>query len=167
MSIRAHHLIAALLVVAAVLFVIAVSAETGEDDHSDEAASETLEHRESGEAAESEDAESEEAESAADEERVVGIDVESPLLVSAAVVVSLLLAALAWRRPTRGVLVLVAVVAAAFAVFDLAEIAHQLDEDNTGLVVLAAAVAVLHATAAGLAFRQVMTTDPERAPATR
>ena len=53
MSIRAHHLIAALLVVAAVLFVIAVSAETGEDDHGDEPASETLEHRESGEAAES------------------------------------------------------------------------------------------------------------------
>ena len=64
-------------------------------------------------------------------------------------------------------MVLVAVVAGAFAVFDLAEIAHQLDEDNTGLVVLAAAVAVLHATAAGLAFRQVMTTDPERAPGTR
>jgi hypothetical protein len=161
--VRANHLIAALLVVAAVLFVIGVSAETGEDDHSEAPASETVEHSETGEAAESEEAESADE----DEERVLGIDVESPLVVGIAVVVSLLLAALAWWRPIRGVLVLAGVVAAAFAVLDLAEVAHQLDENYTGLVLLAAAIVVLHATAAGLAFRQAMTADSERAPATR
>ena len=161
--VRANQLIAAPIVVAVVLFVIGVSAETGEDDHRDEPASEVVEHSETGEVAEGEEGDAgDEA-----EERVLGVDVESPLLVIAAVVVSLLLAAVTWRRPTRGVLVLTGAVVAAFAVLDLAEMAHQLDEDNTGLVFLAAAIAVLHAIAAGLAFRQATTAESERAPATR
>jgi di/tricarboxylate transporter len=162
MSIRRHHVIAALLVVAAVMFVIGVTAEGAEEDHSDEPVAESVEHRETGEAAEREEAES------ADEEegRVLGVDVESPLLVTTAVVVSLLLAALTWRRPTRVVLIVVGVVTAVFAVFDLAEVAHQLDEDNSGLVALALAIALLHATTAGLAVLQARTADPELAPVT-
>jgi hypothetical protein len=69
------------------------------------------------------------------------------------VLVSLLLAALVWRRPDRRLLIVIAVVAAAFAVLDSAEVAHQLD-DNAGLALLAGLIAVLHAATAALAIHQ-------------
>jgi len=154
--------IAVLLIVAAGLFVVGVTSEN-DDAHSDEPAVEASEHNEATEAAEVREAESAErstseaAESTEDdEERVLGIDVESPLLVTAAVLVSLLLAALVWRRPDRRLLIVIAVVAAAFAVLDIAEVAHQLDEDNTGLALLAGLIAALHAAAAALAIHQAI-----------
>jgi hypothetical protein len=101
---------------------------------------------------------------------VIGVtsesDVESPLLVMAAVVVSLVLAGLVWRRPDRPLLIVIAVVAAAFAVLDAAEVAHQLDEDNTGLALLAGLVAALHAGAAVLAIHQATRSTTAREPVT-
>lgn len=137
--------IAILLIVAAGLFVLGVTAESN-DSHSDEPAAETVEHNES-------------------PERVLGINVESRDLVTTAVVVSLLLAALVWRRPTRPLLMLIAVAAAAFAVLDAAEVAHQLHENRTRLALLAGLVAAVHAAAAALAIHQTTTVATVREPA--
>jgi hypothetical protein len=151
---RQRQAIAVLLVIAAGLLVIGVTTERDEDTHSDESAAEAAEHNEQDEAAETEAAERAESEAEGDEAQVIGIDIESPLLITAAVVTSLLLAGLVWRRPDRRLLLVIAVVAAGFVVFDGAEVAHQLDEGRTGLAALAGVVAALHAAAAALAIHQ-------------
>jgi hypothetical protein len=162
------RVIAALLVVAAVLFVIGVTAESDEDTHRDEPSAQGEEHSEAGESAEvradeaaaaDEEAETTEG-TEGDEERVLGLDLESPGPVAAAVVLSVVLAALVlWRRDRR-VLVVTAVVAGAFAVLDIVEVSHQLDEDNAGLAVLAATIAVLHAATAALAVWHTIDNPP-------
>jgi hypothetical protein len=159
---RAPRVIAMLLIVAAALFVIGVTSERDEDTHSDEPTSETGEHDEATEADEGTEtptAEPAEGETGENEVRVLGIDVESPLAIAAAVVVSVLLAGVVWRRPTRRLLVVIAVVAAAFAVLDIAEVVHQVDENRTGLALLAGVIAAAHAAAAALALHQT-TTSP-------
>ena len=75
------------------------------------------------------------------------------LLGMALVVASVGLALLAWSRPERRWLLAIAVIAAGFALVDVAEVLHQLDEDRMGLALLAAAVAALHALAVLLAVR--------------
>jgi Flp pilus assembly protein TadB len=166
---RPHQAIAVLLVVAAGLFVIGVTSEGDEDNHNEEPAAETDEHNEQAETGETteteaaERAESQEAEE--DEERVLGMDVESPLLITAAVVMSLLLAGLVWRRPDRRLLIVITVIAAGFAVLDAAEVVHQLDEDRTGLAALAGVIAALHAAAAALAIQQTTTAATGYEPA--
>jgi hypothetical protein len=174
-----HRAIAALLVAAARLFVVGVTSENDNDVHNDEPAAETIaadRHDDAAESAEAIDAEAEErftseAEAAEEEaeedaERVLGIDVESPVLVTAAVVISLLLAGLVWRRPDRRLLIIIAVFGASFAVLDAAEVAHQLDEDNTGLARVAGSIAALHAAVAALALHQATTTGAAREPVT-
>lgn len=144
---RVPRIIAILLIVAAGLFVIGVTAERDEDTHSDEPTSGTGEHHEGSEADEGTEtptAEPAESEAGENEERVLGIDVESPLAIAAAVVVSVLLAGLVWRRPSPRLLVVIAVVAAAFAVLDIAEVVHQVDENRTGLALLAGIIATAH-----------------------
>jgi Flp pilus assembly protein TadB len=163
--------IAALLIVAAGMFVIGVTSEN-DNSHSDELTSEAAEHNQAteshqaieNEAGERSTSEAEHAEE--DEERVLGIDVESPLLVTAAVIVSLLLAGLVWRRPHRQLLIVIAIVAAGFAVLDAAEIAHQLDEDRSGLALLAGVIMALHTAAAALAIREITRTTATHEPAT-
>jgi hypothetical protein len=142
---RVHQLIAVLLIVAAGLFVIGVASEPDEGDK-------TVEHSERAEAGETSAEPTEKQSEEGHEERVLGIDVESPASVTAAVVVSLLLAGFLWRRPGRRLLIVVAVVAGGFAVLDVAEVVHQLDEDRTRLAVLATLVAILHAGAAAVAL---------------
>jgi hypothetical protein len=154
-----------------------VTSENDNDTHSDEPTAETGEtgrHDEATESAEQIEAETaerpaNEAEPAEEggEERVLGLDLESPLLVTAAVVVSVLFAGLVWRRRDRSLLVAIAVFGAGFAVLDIAEIAHQLDEDRTGLALLAGLIAALHAATAVLAVHlTTRTTDATRAPLT-
>jgi hypothetical protein len=82
-----------------------------------------------------------------DEERLPGVDVESPRAVTAAVVVSLALAVGLWLRQRRWLAT--GVVAVVFAVFDIAEVAHQARASGGGLIVLAAIAAAGH-LAAGL-----------------
>jgi O-antigen ligase len=78
-----------------------------------------------------------------------GTDPESTSLVVLAIVASLLLAAGCWFRPEwRRLLVVTAFAMAAFAVLDLREVIHQLDESDTGLASVAGAVATLHVAAA-------------------
>lgn len=102
------------------------------------------------------------------EETVAGVDPESTPLVAFAIVMSLFLAAGCWLRPEwRWLLVVTAFAMAAFAVLDLRELIHQLDESNTGLALMAVFVAILHAaaavTAAVLARRSRSTAAPAAA----
>jgi hypothetical protein len=136
---RSRAALPLVLLAATALFVLGVALEP----HTEEAR---------GEHAESETGE-EGTEPAGGEEKVLGLDLESPLVVGIAVVASVGLALLAWSRPDRRWLVAIAVVAAGFALVDVAEVLHQLDEDRMGLALLAAAVAALHALAVVLAVR--------------
>jgi hypothetical protein len=81
----------------------------------------------------------------------LGVDLESWWLVGVAVAVSLGLALAVWFRPLRPVLALTGVVALVFAAFDLAEVAHQVSASEPALVAIAAVVALLHLSSAGLA----------------
>jgi hypothetical protein len=169
---RPHRAIAVLMVAAVGLFVIGVASESDQDTHNETVTetaetAETDQHNEQiapGESAGREAAESrrEQAEGNGEnepgEERVLGIDVESPLLITTAVVVSLLLAGLVWRRPLRRLLLAVAGFAALFAAFDLVEVTHQLDEDNSRLAILAAVIAALHAATAAIALHRAAAT---------
>ena len=142
MNRRLRRIAAVLFVVAAGLFVISVNAE---DDTHTEATTAPVpdESAESGEADHDEAAEAVggEEHSESREEKVLGVDVESPASVALAVVVSLALAAGLWLRPLRWLALLAFVVGLAFAAFDVAEVVHQLDESNSGLATLAATIA--------------------------
>jgi len=82
-------------------------------------------------------------------EDLFGIDPESTGVLVFAVVVSLLLAAGCWFRPEwRWLVVVTAFAMAIFAVLDLRELIHQVDESNAGLAVMAGVVAILHLAAA-------------------
>jgi hypothetical protein len=98
------------------------------------------------------------------DEKVLGVDIESPGVVAVGVGFSVVLAALAWLKPHRTVFVIVAVFASAFAVLDVAEILHLLDKSETGLAVLAAAVAVLHVLAAGASTVGAVSSPSEGRP---
>jgi len=78
-----------------------------------------------------------------------GVNLESVPLIVAAALVSLGLAAAVWARSRSALaLAVVAVVMLLFAVLDVREVFHQVDESRTGLAVLAGVVAVLHVGAA-------------------
>jgi hypothetical protein len=86
----------------------------------------------------------------------LGVDLESWWLVAIAVVASLGLAVAIWSRPIRPVLATIIGLGVVFAAFDLAEASHQASASNGGLVAIAALVALLHLSTAGLgvaAFR--------------
>jgi Flp pilus assembly protein TadB len=143
------RLAAVLLVIAAGLFVIGVAVESGRShDESSEVAGSLpgVEGSNEHEAAERAKAAGEHAD---DNERLLGVDVESPLAVTVAVAVSLALAVGLWLWQRRWLAGVVAVVALLLAVFDVAEVGHQVRESGGGLVVLAAVIAARH-LAAGL-----------------
>lgn len=109
---------------------------------------------------------SEESEEPTREETLFGTDPESTPLVVLAIVTSLLLAAGCWFRPEwRWLLVVTAFAMAAFAVLDLREVIHQLDESDTGLAVVAGAVASLHVAAAVTAVILARRSREREAPA--
>jgi hypothetical protein len=84
------------------------------------------------------------ASDAASGETVLGVPIESPGAVAAAVIVSVALAVLVWRRPNRPVTTVVALAAAGAVVLDLAEVGHQISENRDGLAAFAALVATGH-----------------------
>lgn len=151
----------ALLATATIPFAIGVIAErsTGET-HSEPATAEIGEpesgHAEAGESGESAEAgHSEQATEEAEDERVLGVDVESTPLIVLAVLVGLGLAAAA-ATPLgrlRGFLLAVAVIALAWAALDVREAVHQLDESQTAIAVLALLVAALHLAASAVSGR--------------
>jgi hypothetical protein len=80
-------------------------------------------------------------------QRVFGINAEATGTVVAVLVVSVLLALLIATGSSPIVVLLVAAFAALSAVFDGAEVAHQLSEHRTSLVGIAAVVLLLHVAA--------------------
>lgn len=163
------RLLAALIVLATIGFVIGVSIEKGDDHHEAAAASSAGEagHSESGEEASPSGSEEEAEHSEVGEggERSgstekdnefepLGINLESVPLIILAALGSLALAAATFLRPRWLAALAVAVLAmGAFAALDVAEVVHQSDVDETGLAILAAAVALVHAAAALVALQ--------------
>ena len=120
-----RRVLAGLLVATAALFALGVVIERGEG-HDEEGTEETL----------------------------LGVEVESPALVVAAVVVSVVLAAAVLWRPSRALFIATAIVCALFFVADIAEAAHKFEESEAGIGVLASIIAVGH-LAAGLVAVQL------------
>jgi hypothetical protein len=138
----------ALLVVSTAAFVSGTSIErsSGGEAHA-EPAGEAGER--AGEAAESGEAAEQGGEAAESD----GESLESTPLVAAAAAFSLALALAVWLRPGwRRLLLCVAIAMVAFALLDVRELAHQVDEQDTGLALLAAVVAGLHLAAAAVAL---------------
>ena len=80
-----------------------------------------------------------------------GVNLESVPLIIAAALVSFGLAAAVWTQSRSALaLAVVAIVMLLFAVLDVREVFHQVDESRTGLAVLAGVVAALHVGAAVL-----------------
>ena len=143
-------LIAVLLVTSAGLFAIGVAAEhrADRDVHSVVRPTGPDEHGESGQEPGGESAEEghevAHAGEPADSERLLGVPADSPGAVAAVVLGSVLLAVAVARYPRPAVVAAVAVLAAGATVFDVAEVAHQVAAEQTGVAVLAALVAALH-----------------------
>jgi hypothetical protein len=137
-----RRLLVGLLVASTTLFVVGVSLErSSADTHT-----ETATH-----AASSEGDDDRPAEHAQDA-TLLGVDAEAWPFVALAAATSLALAAGTWLRPRWGaLLVLIAAAMLAFAALDVREVVHQLDENRTGLALLAALVAALHLNAAAIA----------------
>jgi hypothetical protein len=81
-------------------------------------------------------------------ERIFGIDPDSTALVLIAVAVSVILAAAIWLVAGIYVPVAIAAFAIGATVFDVREVAHQISEHRTNLIVIASVVAALHVAAA-------------------
>ena len=184
---NARGLLIALLVLSTVGFVVGVSVEKSSGDSHDEPtapATEPGETVEPGEAQSEEGAES--AEQHAGEEAgeqahsepgsgekdkedgedttLLGVDLEATPFVALAAALSLALAVAVWLRPGWVLLLaVVAVVMVVFAVVDVREVFHQVDEDEGGLALLAGLVAALHLAAAGVALtlRSSATATPD------
>ena len=153
--------LAALLAVATLLFAVGVIAErSSADEHAEPTASaESSEagHAEEGEGAHAaEEAPSPEggaAESSGEE--LAGVDLESTSLIVLAVLAGLVLSAAAATElgRSRAFLLAVVVIALAWAVLDVRELLHQLDESRGGIAAIALAVAVVHFVASAVAGR--------------
>lgn len=94
-----------------------------------------------------------------DSEELLGIDPEGTPLVITAVLLAVLLAAAAWRRPKRPQLLLGLLYCLGAAALDVREALHQLDENNAGIAAIAVLVTLLHllaGAAAGLALRRLL-----------
>lgn len=179
-----HGFLSALLVAGAVVFVVGVAAERGnrhtepasaaiatsvpvktvpgthvEGSGSEEgeanttsatalAGQETPGHSETGASVES------------SEGAVLGVNLESNGVVAVGVMLSLVLAALAWLRRSKIVFAAVAAFTVVFAVFDIAEVIHQSNGSHQGVAALAALIAVVHLAAATVATMLLVRTSP-------
>jgi hypothetical protein len=157
-AVRARRLAAVLLAVTAGLFVLGVSAERGEHRDTDSRSGEVgdahgREGGESGAGGEAVDGGERAGESGenGEEGEVLGVDLESPGIVALGVVVSVGLAVALWLSDRRAVAWAAAGFAGVFVLADLAEVGRQLDESRGGLALLAVALALGHAVAAGAA----------------
>jgi hypothetical protein len=84
--------------------------------------------------------------------RPLGVNIEAVPFIVLAALASLALAALGWARPRWLLgLAMVATAMIVFGALDVREAFHQSDENQTGLVILAAVIAALHVGAAGTA----------------
>jgi hypothetical protein len=150
----ARTALVALLVLATALFAAGVLAERSRSETHPEPAST---HAETGEPERIHEAESvgAERESAETRETLFGVDLESTPLLVLAVLAGLGGGATCASRlgQRAGPLLAVAVIVLAWAALDVREVVHQLDESNTGIALIAIAVATLHAAAGVIAAR--------------
>jgi hypothetical protein len=168
-SLRLHVWLAVLLVLSAGAFAGGVALErSGIDRHhetvaiSGEGSGEGSGTEGTGEGAGS----TGESATASGSERFLGIETESTGLVAAVVVLSVVLAAaVVLARRSRPLLLLVAAFALVFLIFDVREVVHQIGESRLLIAAVAVAVAVLHVSAAGLAFLARSSVGPEGRPA--
>jgi Flp pilus assembly protein TadB len=86
-----------------------------------------------------------------EDEAVLGVDLESPWTVVAAVAISATLAVGLWLSSRRWLAGVAAAFAVIFAAFDIDEVFHQLTEHRAGLVAVAVVLAVGHLAAGALA----------------
>lgn len=143
---RMRWLLGTLLIAAAALFAIGVSTEGDVHDETPVSVG-AGEHNEATESA----GHNEGAEVSETGEEIFGVNLESTPLVVLAVITSVALAAATWRSDRKLVLLVTALFAAAFAVLDVAEFSHQIQESALTIAVIAGIIAVLHAAAALLA----------------
>lgn len=145
--------VGALLLVCASLVIVGVSIEHGSEAGSGTGLAVSSEHGQSHEGA-NEGAETAEPEHAGSGERieaegqasVLGVPIESPAALTGLAVVSVALAVLVWRRPTRLVVGGVVVFTVAAGVLDVAEIGRQFSGDRVDLAVLAMVIVLLRLT---------------------
>ena len=97
---------------------------------------------------------------AATEWRPFGINLESPMPVGGAILVSVLLAVAVIRLTSPMVPVAVIGFALVFLVFDGLEVAHQVEVAKPILAVIATVLVVLHLAAALLAVRLIRASSP-------
>lgn len=155
----------ALLVASTALFAVGASIERSDaDTHvepaaaQNEAAEPERVHEDEGKA----HSEPATGETESEGEQVLGVDLESTPLIVLAVLAGLGLAALAASRFGRlgGVLLSIAAIALVWAILDVREVAHQLDESRDGLASIAMTVAVLHLAAAAVSGHLARTKAP-------
>jgi hypothetical protein len=84
-------------------------------------------------------------------EKIFGINPESMGLVIAAIGAAVLLAVAVWLSPIPLVLLAVIAFGVVFAVFDVREVVHQVNESRVGLVVIASLLALIHLAVAATA----------------
>ena len=145
----------ALLVASTALFAVGVSIEGSEaDTHAEPAAAQNEAVEPEGAHGEEGEVHSEPAtgEAESEGERLLGVDLESTPLIVLAGLAGLGLAALAATRfgRLRGVLLAIAAIVLVWAILDVREVAHQLDESRDGVALIAMIVAVLHLAAAAV-----------------
>ena len=85
-------------------------------------------------------------------ETVLGVNPESPGLVTAGVVLSVFLAAAIFRRPGTLVLSIAGMFGLIFAFFDALEIFHQFQEGRPSIMAVAAIAALFHLAITALAI---------------
>ena len=153
-------MLSSLLIAGAALFAIGIAAERQANaDHTKAPSEVTHTDETTGEGTTNTEAPGGEAtgHSESSAETVLGINLESNTLLIVAAAVSLALAALTWLRNRRGLLFATMAFALAFAVFDIAEVAHQLEGSRAGLAILAAAIALVHVATALVAEQRATT----------
>ena len=96
---------------------------------------------------------------------VLGLDLESPLFVVAAILVSLGLALGVLRTRITIVLWAIAAFAVAFGILDLREAMHQVDEGRPVIAVVAIILLAMHAAMAIIAERLALMGDRQGQPA--
>jgi hypothetical protein len=168
---RLRWALVALLVGSTLLFAVGVIAERSDSDtHADPASAHAVEaggeagepegaHEEAGEPGKVEPeeghAETKSGDTHSEDERVLGVDLESTPMIVLAVLAGLGVAALTATGlgRLRGFILAVTVIALVWAALDVREVIHQLDESRTGIAVVAMTVAVLHLAAAVVSGR--------------
>jgi len=141
---RLRWLLSALLITAAALFAVGIATEGDTHDHAANS-----EAGEQGEA--TTEVEHEQTEVEGTGERILGVNLESTPLVAFAVIISVALAAVTWRRDDKLILLATALFAAGFGALDVAEFSHQIRESAPTIALIAAIIALLHVGAAVLA----------------